>query len=265
MKILIITLLISVFGISGCKSVQKPDILQNEKAESKLVDSPHNSQNSPDWAGIYRGTLPCADCEGIQTTIYLERNLTFTIKTKYTGKSDSVYVKTGKISWNDDGSALTLDPDDKGQKIQYSAGENMLTQLDLQGNKITGQTADKYILTKSNYAILEKYWKLVEVNGKPVTVDSTLNKEPFIIFKESDSRMSGNGGCNSISGSYRIESYNRITISKIISTRMSCPRMDLESEFLEGLNKADSFIITSDTLILNKAKAPLARFITVNL
>jgi len=261
MKNLIITLVIAIVELNSCKSVQKSVISQQPKAESKLTDSLHNSQNSTDWDGIYRGALPCADCEGIQTTIYLERSLTFTVKTRYMGKSDSVYVNRGRISWSNEGNTITLIPDDKGQNIQYSVGENMLTQLDMQGNKITGEVADRYILTKSNYAILEKYWKLVELNGKPVEVDSTFNKEPFIIFKESNNRMSGNGGCNNISGSFQIEGLNRITFSKIISTRMSCPRMDLEGEFLEVLQKADNFIITGDMLVMNKARmAPLARF-----
>ena len=39
------------------------------------TDRSHNSMNSLDWEGIYTGLLPCADCEGIQTVIKLNRDL----------------------------------------------------------------------------------------------------------------------------------------------------------------------------------------------
>ena len=32
----------------------------------------HNAENSLDIAGVYKGVLPCADCEGIETTIVLK-------------------------------------------------------------------------------------------------------------------------------------------------------------------------------------------------
>jgi heat shock protein HslJ len=140
-------------------------------------------------------------------------------------------------------------------------GENLLTQLDKQGNKITGDNASRYVLSKSNYEILEKYWKLVELNGKDVAVDSSFIKEPHIIFKGSNNRIMGNGGCNGISGEFKVEGLNQITLSKIISTRMACQHMKLESEFLEVLQNADNFSVVGDMLMLNKARmAPLARF-----
>ena len=114
----------------------------------------------------------------------------------------------GKFTWNEKGNTITLTPADKSQTTQYLVGENLLTQLDKQGNKITGDNASRYVLSKSNYEILEKYWKLVELNGKDVVADSTFIKEPHIIFKEGNNRIIGNGGCNSISGEYKIESLN---------------------------------------------------------
>ena len=87
-----------------------------------------------------------------------------------------------------------------------------------------------------------------------------------ILFSKNSNRIIGNGGCNSISGEYKIESLNRITLSKMISTKMACPRMELEGEFLEALQKADNFNVVGDMLMLNKARmAPLARFKAVYL
>jgi len=256
---------IVVIVLASCQT-QKTASSDKANEGMKKTDAAHTSQNALDWDGTYRGFLPCDDCEAVQTTVSLKKDLTFTIKTKYLGKSDSVYQTAGKFSWNEKGNTVTLILPDKSQTTQYLVGENLLTQLDKQGNKITGDNASRYVLSKSNYEILEKYWKLVELNGKDVIADSTFIKDPHIILKESNNRIIGNGGCNSISGEYKIESLNRITVSKMISTKMACQRMALESEFLEALQKADNFNVVGDMLMLNKARmAPLARFKAVYL
>ena len=245
---------------------QKPATSDKENEEMKNPDAAHTSQNALDWDGVYRGSLPCADCEGIETTVELKKDMSFKTKTIYVGKSDSVYETTGKMSWNEKGNTVTLTPSDNSQATQYFVGEGVLTQLDKDGTKITGDNAARYLLSKSQYEILEKYWTLVELNGRGVAMDSTFIREPHIIFKSGGRRIIGNGGCNGFSGEYKIESLNRITMSKILSTRMACPKMDLEGEFLDVLQKADNFNIAGDSLSLNKARmAPLARFKAVYL
>ena len=43
----------------------------------------HNSRNSLNWAGVYAGTLPCADCPGIQTRLTLGNDGTFEKQSRY--------------------------------------------------------------------------------------------------------------------------------------------------------------------------------------
>lgn len=110
----------------------------------------------------------------------------------------------------------------------------------------------------------EKYWKLTEINGKPVKVDSTFMKEPYMIFKEAQNQVNGNGGCNGFGGEYELKALNRIRISKLVSTQMACPALDIENQFTKALTEADNYYVNGDTLILNKARmAPLARFVAV--
>ncbi len=110
----------------------------------------------------------------------------------------------------------------------------------------------------------EKYWKLTEINGKPVKVDSTFMKEPHVIFKEAQNQVNGNGGCNGFGGEYELKALNRIKISKLVSTQMACPALDIENQFTKALTEADNYYVNGDTLILNKARmAPLARFVAV--
>lgn len=119
--------------------------------------------------------------------------------------------------------------------------------------------ADNYVLTESPSGITEKYWKLVELNGKPVP---PLEREPFLILK-TDGRVVGFGGCNNFTGSYTAnEAASRIRFAQLASTRMACIEgMDVEGMFNEVLGQVDNFSLSGDLLTLNRARmAPLARF-----
>jgi heat shock protein HslJ len=221
--------------------------------------------NSLDWDGVYRGLLPCADCEGMETTIYLNKDLTYRAKVKYLGKSDELVEYNGTFKWNRPANSITFeDPGYNGFNTSYLVEENGLTQLDRNGKKVTGNLASMYILAKGIYTVVEKYWKLTELNGQPVRFDSTFNQEPHIILKDDGNKFVGNGGCNNISGSYKLEGVNRISISSVATTRMACPKMEIESQLLKALQEADSFTILEDQLILKKENMPpLAKFRTV--
>ena len=108
----------------------------------ETVDNGHNSRNSLDWAGEYNGTLPCASCPGIQTTIRINDDQSFEKTTLYLESDDQPETTTGTFQWNADGSRITLDGN------TYLVGENQLILLDAEGNRITGELADTYILQK---------------------------------------------------------------------------------------------------------------------
>jgi copper homeostasis protein (lipoprotein) len=107
-------------------------------------------QSASHWDGVYKGVLPCADCEGIQTSISL-KNMTYKVTTKYLGKSDSIIKYSGKFKRNQQANTIILtNPDNKGWTGTYLVGKNTLTQLDGDGKIITGPLADKFVLSKSN-------------------------------------------------------------------------------------------------------------------
>ena len=112
--------------------------------------------------------------------------------------------------------------------------------------------------------IVEKYWKLVELNGKPVP---SLKREPHMILK-ADGHVNGFGGCNAFTGGYTLDaSASRISFGQIASTMMACVAgMDVEQAFHEVLRRADSYALDGDRLVLIRARrAPLARFDAVYL
>jgi heat shock protein HslJ len=114
----------------------------------KVLPDAHNSQNSLDWPGTYKGVTPCADCEGIETELVLNKDLTYTIKTKYLGKGDGkVFEEKGSIVWDKTGGNITLQAS-KGGSSQYKVGENRLIQLDMDGKVISGDLAEMFVLKK---------------------------------------------------------------------------------------------------------------------
>lgn len=127
--------------------------------------------------------------------------------------------------------------------------------------------SSKKTIVDKPYDIVEKYWKLIEIRGQKVTADNFASKEPHLILKSTDNRVTGNGGCNSFFGTYELQAnFNRISFSKIGSTKMACMKPTVENEFLNILETVDNYTVKNDTLQLNKARmAPMAKFVAVYL
>jgi heat shock protein HslJ len=114
----------------------------------------------------------------------------------------------------------------------------------------------------SNSPTLENsYWKLVELNGKPVAVVDN-QKEPHIILRGGEpAALGGSGGCNRLMGSYTMDG-NIITFNKIAMTMMACPNgMNTEHIFAATLEGKKHWFIEGNTLLLQDQQGKIiARF-----
>ena len=261
-RLLILTSSLSLTLIACSNKPIKDDPLQNVPVVTNTelaMATADTSQNALDWPGIYKGVMPCADCEGIATTLVLNNDSSYAMSETYTGKSTEALLNKGSFNWNAQGNTITLADIAPGTRsAQFQVGENRLTQLDLQGNKIEGALADKYVLAKEVNSIANKRWKLIELNGKPVSGDAD---KFFITLMEPEGRVQAKAGCNTISGAYDISGGFRIAFSNMLMTRMACIDMTLEHEFNAALAATDNFSQGDNTLSLNKGRmAPLARF-----
>lgn len=269
---ILLAILILVFA-SACNNNTSSN-KSTENSATENAANAHNSRNALDWFGTYTGVVPCADCEGIETEIVLNQDETFVKKTKYLGKSEDVFESTGNIEWSNDGNAVSLTNSD-GSKTTYKVGENQLIMLDTEGNIISGDLANNYILKKAmqmsamsatavttseNIKLTGTNWKLVELMGKPFEKKKSHQKNAFINFSD-EGRITAYAGCNSMMGSYEAKEGNRISFAQIASTMMACEDMETERIFTDVLGKADNYAISGKTLSFNKARmAPLARF-----
>jgi hypothetical protein len=102
-----------------------------------------------DWAGEYFGTLPCASCPGIETRVVLNGDWTYQLSLKYLDRDGEPFQNSGKFQWDIGGDRIILRGLDKdGFAAMFRVGEDALVQLDLDGNEVDGNLADKYILEK---------------------------------------------------------------------------------------------------------------------
>jgi copper homeostasis protein (lipoprotein) len=278
MKKSLLSLAIIALTLTSCKN-------DSEKQEETIpMDSTtvqvdhHNAKTSLDYIGTYKGNLPCADCEAIETTILLSED-SYVKETVYKGKSKEVFKETGKYTWNEDGNTITFL--NSAVTNQYFVGENVLFHLDADGKRIEGDLASKYQLSKVEISevsvsnpknevkikevalvdLKNSKWRLVKLNGKTIEKNKD-NKKEFGITFNIDGRFSAFAGCNNMAGSYELkEDVSRLKFSKVISTMMACEDMLTEQEFAKVLEIVDNYNFDGKTLKLNKAKmATLAEF-----
>jgi copper homeostasis protein (lipoprotein) len=141
-----------ILMLAACSQYSNNDNTKPQAEVSSITSaaSADNSQNSLDWPGTYTGILPCADCEGIAIRISLDSALHYTLSETYLGKSNKPILAEGMFVWSSDGGRITLQGIEAGARsTQFQVGENQLIQLDLQGAKIEGALAEKYILSKT--------------------------------------------------------------------------------------------------------------------
>jgi copper homeostasis protein (lipoprotein) len=84
----------------------------------------------------WRGVLPCADCEGIETSLFLAKDGTWVMNERYQGveREPSSFASYG--TWARTAEKLVL-TDNKGEKSYYRAKGDKLEMLDREGNPIT--------------------------------------------------------------------------------------------------------------------------------
>jgi heat shock protein HslJ len=278
MKKSLLILGIIAFSFTSCKK-ETPLHQRSEPADSSVVQvDEHNAKNSLDYQGNYRGNLPCADCESIETTISLTED-SYIKETVYKGKSDKVFKETGKFTWNEAGNTITLSG--SAAPNQYFVGENVLFHLDADGKRIEGDLASKYQLSRieisepivpvqkeetktkeiAKIELKNSKWRLVKLHGNSVQKSKDAKREHGITFNP-DGKFSAFAGCNNMMGSYKLkEEVSRIEFSKVASTMMACEDMITEQELAKVLEIADNYNFDGKTLKLNKARmATLAEF-----
>jgi len=131
--IFILMAVIAISALGSCQSTQG-------------IDNPHNAKNSVDWDGVYEGTIPAADCEGINVSMELFKDQTYQMSYEYIGKGDKPFIWKGKFKWDNTGNVIILDSTDAPN--YYKVEKSRLIQFDMKGKPIKGVLADNYVLNR---------------------------------------------------------------------------------------------------------------------
>lgn len=132
--------------LSACNNTANTDTANKDSAKVQVavVDSV-----ALKTAGIYGGFVPCADCEGIITYLSLNPDMTYKLEETYYKKDEKVFRTAS--SWKMENGKVVLYDNGK-VKLSFLPEGNKLWQLDHEGNRISGNLGDKYVLNKQEMA-----------------------------------------------------------------------------------------------------------------
>ena len=96
--------------------------------------------SSKDFAGTFTGTLPCADCPGIDETLQLNPDGSFKLTDVYRDRPSGTHSTTG--SWNSEekDTRVRLDPNSKGEadRVFAISGTDALEAVGSDGKPLPG-------------------------------------------------------------------------------------------------------------------------------
>ncbi|EJM0810102.1 envelope stress response activation lipoprotein NlpE [Escherichia albertii] len=132
---------ISLFTLMGCNNRAEVEMLSPAQA-AELKPMPQN----------WRGVLPCADCEGIETSLFLEKDGTWVMNERYLGAREEPSSFASYGTWARTADKLVL-TDSKGEKSYYRVRGDALEMLDREGNPIESQFNYTLEPTKSSQPV----------------------------------------------------------------------------------------------------------------
>ncbi len=118
--------ILAVFSLTACQS-------DRQTASNNKIDE-HSAEYALDYQGVYKGTIPCADCSGIQITLTLNKDKTFIHDSVYLEKKNGHFVDKGNYQVKDNILTLKLDP----RPLQLRVGESALFYLNGAGKPVEG-------------------------------------------------------------------------------------------------------------------------------
>ncbi len=131
---------VALCGLVACNQTKEQNNAETAAPQEQV------EQVAVSYAGVYKGVLPCASCEGIETTLTIVDDQNANYGTKYLGEEGSEYAeRQGKYTVVD--SVLTLELE--GEKLYFALVDGGVKALDAEAKPIEGELAENYFLKKN--------------------------------------------------------------------------------------------------------------------
>lgn len=144
---------LAVFALAACSQESAEPVndapMAVEEAPPKAVEpapvdfistaaDPESDFDQRGFAGTFTGTLPCADCPGMDVTLVLEPDGTYKTTHIYQDRPDGTWSIDGHWSVEDDNSVIRLDPNSKTEDDQLYGidSQDRVVMLDTEGEPI---------------------------------------------------------------------------------------------------------------------------------
>ena len=138
----VVVLLLCASIAFACSKESKDTATSNAEATASAETIPS------EFIGTFNGVLPCADCEGMETSLTLNANKTFLKAVKYLGKDTKVFMTKGSYEVDGKTGMVTMSPNDGESIPNYRMVAGRMVQLDMSNNIVTGDLSNAYILAK---------------------------------------------------------------------------------------------------------------------
>lgn len=216
--------------LSAC-AAEKTDGAPSQPAQAAAPPDMHSSRDSLDWAGVYEGILPCADCAGVKTRLTLDNDGIFQLQSQRLEPGAATVNASGHFSWLPDGSGIGLG--DIADDRLFAVGEGRLIELNIDGSQpesdpgtrtlrklSDGQAASDAVTTAF---LQDHHWSLQSAsNAANQRIDALFPKDRPFEVSFSGANVSISGGCNGLRGSYQINAEGQFVAGRMASTMMAC-------------------------------------------
>ncbi|PAU92653.1 hypothetical protein CK503_15580 [Aliifodinibius salipaludis] len=135
--------LVAFIAITSCNNAEK----QSLKEQSK-VTSEQRAQSERSITGVYSGTLPCADCPGIETSLKFKPQNKVEKTTLYLDSNDTEKTMKGSYKINTDDGLIVVTLSDNKKEFYRMKSDSAIVMLNSDKKEVTGPIADAYVLTK---------------------------------------------------------------------------------------------------------------------
>lgn len=136
LSVVCLSLLLAACHSTSDELTHRPVV--NQQTQTMVPDH-HTAQTSLDWAGVYEGLFPCADCEGIQTQLTLTSDGQYTFDQHYLKNNQALSPRTvsGQFAFDPQQPSL-IRLDEHADNYTFFVGENFVELRDTQtGEKLS--------------------------------------------------------------------------------------------------------------------------------
>lgn len=139
--------MLTVMAMAGCGGCKKNSCAAGgESVAVVTADDDVTDDYSRRFFGTYKGTLPCADCDGVKTTLKINDDTTYELRSEYLGKKDGVMEESGV--YRTVGDVIELITPSSGDKTYYKHVGSAVILCDSDGMVPNGKMVELYVLKK---------------------------------------------------------------------------------------------------------------------